>query len=167
MATSTSRLSYQDCYDILDKAIANEKGIRFPVSDYGYGNHLRVRLHYSRTLDRQENRITYPPEHKLHGRSIYDPIVVRLKQEGERWFMYLERHDIDSFDIQPLGEENVLDETTNGNLREIGGTGDGQPREEASEATHDVFAGEEEREAEPAKPIEEAGAAPVQARRRL
>lgn len=167
MATSTSRFSYQDCYDILDKAVANEKGVRFPIPDYGYGAHLRVRLHYARTIDRKENKEAYEPGHKLHGRSIYDPIVVRLREEERQWFMYLERHDVASFDIQPLGEDHVLDQSPESNLREVGGKSDSQSGEEASEATHDVFDGEAEREAEPAIETAAASPAPVSVRRRI
>jgi hypothetical protein len=168
MATSTSRLSYQDCYDILDKALENQKGIMFKVSDFGAGNHLRVRLHSARTIDREDNRVVYPPDHKLHGRSVYDPLVIRLRQlTKDEWTMYIERFNIEALDIKPLGEEHVLNETANSNLRETSAEGGGEPRSEAGEAAIDLFDGEAEREAEPASEAQEASPAPVQTRRRI
>jgi hypothetical protein len=167
MATSTSRLSYRDCYDVFDAALSNERGVKIEMLDYGAGNHFRVRLHTARSIDRKDNRAMYQPDHKLYGRSIYDPIVIRLRQEGTQWWMYLERFDAGSLNIQPLGEEHVLSEATNSNLREAGPSGGSQSGEEASEETHDVFAGEEEREAEPAEAATPAGPVAIPLRRRI
>lgn len=161
MAASTSRLSYSDCFDVLNKALSNDKGIRVEVPDYGAGNHFRVRLHTARSVDRKDNREAYSEDHKLYGRSIYDALVVQLREEKGKWWMYIRKFSTDNLNIEPLGEEHGINENTNGNLREAGGESDSQPREEASEAEIDVFDGEEEKEA---KPVEEA---PTQARRRV
>lgn len=167
MPTSTSRLSYQDCYDIFNAALANERGIRFEVPDFGAGNQLRVRLHYARSIDRKENREAYATDHKLYGRSIYDPLVVRLRNEDRKWWIIIEKFSIDSLNIQPLGKENVLDQSTDGHLREVSGEGHQEPREEASEAAIDIFDGEAEQEAQPEAIIEKESPAPIQTRRRL
>lgn len=164
MSASTSRLSYQDAYDILDRAVANEKGIRVHVPDFGAGNNLRLRLHQARKIDREDNRDTYPEDHKLHGRSVYDPLVARLKQGHGKWWLYLEKMSAESLTIEPLGEENVITETTDGHLREAGPESGGEPRSEAVEETIDVFDGEAER---PPEPVEGESPAPVQARRRV
>lgn len=162
MATSQSRLSYTDCYEVLDKAIANQKGIRVEVSDLGAGRHYRVRLHQARSIDRKDNKETYPEDHKLHGRSVYDQLVVRLRLVKSKWWMYIERFSTDNLNIEPLGEDHVIDEATDGNLRETSGASDEEPRIEASEAEIGIFDGEQEKEAK-----EEVRLPPAQAFRRL
>lgn len=148
MATSSSRLSYNDCYDILNLALQNTKGIKVEIGDYGIGNHLRVRLHTARTIDRKDNRQSYQPDHKLYGRSIYDPLVIQLKNEDDKWWMYIQRMDASALNIEPLGEDHVFNQSPPSNLRAPSGEGGSQSSEEASEETHDVFDGEEEKEAE-------------------
>lgn len=164
MSASTSRLSYSDCYDILDQAVANTQGIRVQVPDLGAGNNLRLRLHQARKLDREDNKETYPEGHKLHGRSIYDPLVNRLKEIRGKWWLYIEKMSAESLIIEPLGEENVFTETPNSDLREARPAGGDEPRSEASEAEIDVFDREAER---PPEPVEGESPAPVQARRRV
>lgn len=167
MATSTSRLSYGDCFEILDKALENKKGIKFQIPDYGAGNHLRVRLHSARKINREDNQVIYQPDHQLYGRSIYDPLVCRMRKEKGIWFMYIERLDIGALDIQPLGEDYVLTETPISDLRAAGGEGEPQSGEEASEAAIDVFDGEAEREAEPPTEAPQESPGGVLARRRI
>ena len=155
MAASSSRLSYNDCFEVLDKAIANTKGIRVEVPDWGAGNNYRLRLHQARAIDRKDNKETYPDDHKLYGRSIYDQLVVRIKQVGTRWWMYIERFSTDNLNIEPLGEEYVIDESSNGNLRAAEGAGESQPRIEAIEEEITVFDGERPQEAEPIEEVKE------------
>mgnify|MGYP001604604296 CR=1 FL=1 len=145
MATSQSRLSYSDCYEVLDKAIANQKGIRVQVDDFGAGNNYRLRLHQARAIDRKDNRETFPEGHKLHGRSVYDQLVVRIKEIKGKWWMYLERFSTANLNIEPLGEEYVIDETPNSNLREVSGAGESPPRSQAVEAEIGIFDGEQEK----------------------
>lgn len=167
MATSPSRLSYSDAFDILDEALNNSKGIRVEVPDDGAGMHLRVRLHSARMIDRKDNLSEYPEGHKLHGRSIYDQLVCRVRKQNERWWLYIERFSTNNLNIQPLGEPDGLDQSTESNLGAAGGESPEQQGEEASEAATDVFGGETERQAEPAEPIAETSNPSVQARRRL
>ena len=150
MATSTSRLAYNDCFDVLDEALANKKGIRVEVPDWNTGNYYRLRLHSARAIDRKDNKETYPDDHKLYGRSIYDQLVVRLREEGKKWWMYIERFSTENLNIEPLGEENVIEQSPNGDLRKAGGAGESQPRSEAREEEITIFDGEPEKEAEAA-----------------
>ena len=151
MAGSTSRLAYRDCYEVLDKALRNTKGIKVKVPDHGSGNNYRLRLHMARSIDRKDNQATYPEEHKLHGRSVYDPLVIRLRQEGKNWWMYVEKFSTENLEIESLGEENVINESSNGNLREAEGTSPPQRADEEIPQATEVFDGEEERPAEPAE----------------
>lgn len=167
MATSPSRLSYTDAFDILDGAMANSKGVRVEVNDAGAGMHLRVRLHSARMIDRNDNKTEYPPGHKLYGRSIYDQLVCRVRKDDGKWWLYLERFSTASLNIQPLGEPDGFNQSTESDLGAAGGESLSQSREETSEAPTDVFDGEVERQAEPAEPVAEEGNPSIQARRKL
>lgn len=96
MTTSTSRAAYTDCYALLDRALDRPAGIRIacgPEADpsaLGTANQLRVRLHTARSMDRMEARKVYPPDDPAHGISVYDILVVKIKQAEEQWWVYIE-----------------------------------------------------------------------------
>lgn len=81
MTTPTSRNAYRPYYEILDRALASEAGLRIRVSDRGAANQLRVRLHTARSLDRDLARSAYELEDPKHGISVYDELTVRVVEE--------------------------------------------------------------------------------------
>ncbi len=105
MVTSTSRLAYGDCYDLMDKAIADPKGIKIKFAQEEDAWHFRIRLHTARKIDRLDNMVTYPETHALHGRSVYDALVMRIKTLTDKvvW-LRLERVDGREFEIESLSE---------------------------------------------------------------
>lgn len=79
--------------------------------------------------------------------------------------MYIQKFSIDNLNIEPLGGENVFDESANGDLRPAQGESGGEQREETSEAEIGVFDGEEERkEVQISEAVEGATAVPVRRR---
>jgi hypothetical protein len=108
MAISNSRFSYGDCYDLMDKALADSKGIRIKFSSYGEALHFRLRLHTARRIDRKDNLEVYPGEHAMHGKSPYDPLIMRIKPtaDGTTW-LRLEKVDAREFTIESLAEDDV------------------------------------------------------------
>lgn len=106
MASSTSRLSYSDCYDLFDKALAADKGIRFPVLDKGSANHFRVRLNTARALNRRDNYASYTEDHPLWGRSEYDSLSVLVRDIDGQFYIYLTKiPQVDSLNVEELGDE--------------------------------------------------------------
>lgn len=96
MTISDSPLSYQDCYDAMERALEDTKGIRLRVAKVADAYHLRMRLNQARAINRRENRRTYDPEHHLFGRSIYDRLMFKVKERtnhngDQRVYVYLER----------------------------------------------------------------------------
>ena len=90
MTLSPSRAAYEDCFELLDQALAGD-GIRVSAEDSGAAQHLFMRLHYARTLSRDESRKLYEPEHPEFGISAYDGLIVRRPREREgRWWVYIE-----------------------------------------------------------------------------
>jgi len=89
VTVSTSRLAFNDCYDIFDQALADPSGIRVAFESEGAARHFRLRLHQARKIDRQDNAKIYGVDHPMFGRSAYDPIQAMLRQVEGVWYVYL------------------------------------------------------------------------------
>lgn len=107
MVTSTSRLAYGDCFDLMDKAIADPKGIKIKFGLEAEAWHFRIRLHTARKIDRADNKITYMDVHPMHGKSVYDVLTMRIATpngpNGIAW-LRLERIDAREFEIESLAD---------------------------------------------------------------
>lgn len=111
MVVSTSRLAYSDCFDLMEKAIADQKGIQIKFARYEDAHHFRLRLHASRKIDRNDNKVLYGEEHPMHGRSVYDQLTMRIRKLGDdsAW-LRLERIDAREFEIESLSESPLQPE---------------------------------------------------------
>lgn len=116
MVTSTSRLAYSDCFDHFERALADEKGTRIKVGSFGDAMYLRTRLHAARSIEREENKRVYDPDHMLYGRSIYDVLVCRISifdennqltskdnPTGTAW-LYIEKKLAGDLEVESLSE---------------------------------------------------------------
>ncbi len=91
MTLSTSRASYEDCFELFDQALEKADGIRVSAFDHGAAYHLFSRLQYARTLHRAEATEIYEPSQPEFGISIYDTLIVRRPRERDgRWWVYIE-----------------------------------------------------------------------------
>jgi hypothetical protein len=95
MSSSTSHASYEDCFRVFDEAMQQPNGIRIEVSDEGAGMQLRTRLHFSRQMDRDNNRRLYEATDERYGVSPYDSLIIREpKFLDEKWWVYIEPRKI-------------------------------------------------------------------------
>lgn len=95
MSLNNSRRSYDDCFVLFDRALEADRGIRVEVPDSDAATYLRMRMHHARTIDRRENKTTYPdPAEALHGRSVYDIFVIRI-EDGEPAWVYLDKQKVE------------------------------------------------------------------------
>ena len=90
MTVSHSKSAYNDCYDLFDRATDSSIGIRVSCETRGMANNLRTRLHYARKLNREQAKEIFPDDHPDHGKSAYDPLVVRVHHDGDGWWVYIE-----------------------------------------------------------------------------
>lgn len=112
MTASTSRLAYHDCFDILDRAMADDIGTRIKFSAYGDASHFRMRIHRARVIDRDENRRLYDDDHHMWGKSIYDILKVTVDKESDDiWWLYVKKFDTSNFVVEDLSS---LEENTDG-----------------------------------------------------
>ncbi len=93
MPPSTSRLSFIDCYTVLDQALASKLGLRLTFEDPGSARSFQLRLNTARRLNREDNAETYDATHPLHNASEYDTLLIRLKANGEGSVVIVEKVD--------------------------------------------------------------------------
>lgn len=80
MAYNTSITSYVDIRGALDRALTSEKGVRLRFPDERAALTFKGRVHSFRYQDRKENKKVYPEDHPMHGRSAYDPLMVKTEE---------------------------------------------------------------------------------------
>lgn len=104
MVVSSSRLAFTDCFELMERAIADQKGIQIKFASYGDAVHFRLRLHSARRVDRRDNKDIFGEDHPMWGRSVYDQLTMRIRQfEGGAW-LRIERIDAREFEIESLSE---------------------------------------------------------------
>lgn len=108
MPVSNSRLSYSDCFTLFNKAYEDPKGARYQVNggkNRGDSWQFRLRMHNARQIDRKDNKEIYEPGDPLYGRSIFDPLIIQIKQDTEElWWIYVVHTEIDGDQIESLSE---------------------------------------------------------------
>ena len=104
MSLSNSRLAYRDCFDLLDRALEEGRGIRIELASRANATTFRMRIHQARQLDRTDNTATYPADHHLYGCSIYDELVARIEELDGRVFLHLDKQKVDILGVEPIPE---------------------------------------------------------------
>jgi len=94
VSLSTSRLAYTDCFEALDRALEDEKGVRVKATDEGQANHLRMRMHQARKIDRQDNCAIYEEGAPLYARSVYDPLTLKIRLVKGEYYIYIIRNTL-------------------------------------------------------------------------
>lgn len=105
MTLPTHRVSYQVEYGILDKALNDELGARVKMPTWEAANHLRSRVHQARKIDRVQNTDAYPEGHQMHGQSIYDKLVCRIKQHKGYHYLYIEQRSAEDLTVERLSAD--------------------------------------------------------------
>lgn len=112
MTTSNSRLSYEDCFKILDQAVESPNGLRLKFKEHGDAIHFRLRCHCARMIDRHDNKQTYPaPDpvtgdagHPMWGRSVYDDIVIKVRLRGKVTYADILLRSKSEYEIEELSD---------------------------------------------------------------
>ena len=106
MVASNSRLSYGDCFDLMDKAIDDQKGIAIRFGTSAEAWHFRIRLHTARRIDRTDNMETYEQGHPMYGRSAYDPLTMRIREKNGEVWLRMEKVNAREFEVTSLSKES-------------------------------------------------------------
>ncbi len=92
MSLSNSRLAFADCETLFDKALDSPNGARWQAGDGSYGDqmHFRSRMHQFRTIVRKDNKEIYGEGEPLYGRSVYDALTIRVREDADhKWWLYV------------------------------------------------------------------------------
>lgn len=89
MSLPTSRAAYEDYYAIWERALADPAGIRLRLPDYESAIFHRIRLHYSRTLQKHESRDLYEPGDPQYNVSPYDRYQCLIRPTPDREAFHL------------------------------------------------------------------------------
>ena len=91
MSLTNQISTYPDCFDLFQRAADSPAGVRAPTANYETAKLLQMRMHQARALQRQEARRIYPLDDIRWGKSVYDHLVVRVRQDTEgTWWVYVE-----------------------------------------------------------------------------
>lgn len=104
MSYNKSPLAFDDIAEAFERALASPKGIRIPCTSRGAAINLRSRFNYMRKVNRIDNRRTYPPDHPMHGHSIYDKLILRIppRESPDGATLYIEQRTIESMNIEEI-----------------------------------------------------------------
>lgn len=83
MPPSESTLSYNDVRAVCDRALANGRGLNITCNDLSEAHSLRFRIYAMRNLDRAANSRTYAADHPMHGKSVYDQLMLTPRQKED------------------------------------------------------------------------------------
>lgn len=76
MTHATSILAYPDVKDVLDRALQSERGVKLQFDTSREAERFKARACMFRVLVRRENAKIYEIAHSLHGRSVYDCLII-------------------------------------------------------------------------------------------
>jgi hypothetical protein len=91
MSLSNSRQAYEDCYDMMDKALESSDGVRVGFEDREQAVYLRMRMNQARQLDRKFNTGRYNGDDPRRRHSEYDVLSMRIRVEGGMYWIYIEK----------------------------------------------------------------------------
>lgn len=108
MSISESRLAYQDCQDLFEKAMDDPKGVRVFIGTKEMARFFVMRMHKCRQINRRDNKDIYPEGEPMHGASAWDKIKCSMKEDEEgQWWVYAEKVELDPSLVESLSEPDV------------------------------------------------------------
>lgn len=72
--------------------------------DFDSAVHFRMRLHTARAIDRRDNAAVYPVGDPMHGTSVYDALIIRIKNIDGEIYVYAEHLSIEPGALEPLSQ---------------------------------------------------------------
>lgn len=106
MPVTKSPLAFEDCRELMAKALETERGIRVPCDDMRSTHRLRARMFTLRRIDRDANRKIYPEESVLHENSEFDKLVITIPraEDGKTPLpeIHLVKRSMKHYDVEEL-----------------------------------------------------------------
>lgn len=97
--------AYKDCFELFEKAKADEVGARAQLPTQKAAYVFQMRMHQARALEREESRKAYKSFELPYNKSEFDDLIVTIKEDTEGcWWVYVERHGAAIIAIETLSE---------------------------------------------------------------
>jgi len=112
VSVPTSLHSYTDCVELFDRALESKAGIRVRMDSGEAATNFRMRMHQARKLHREQNKLTYQPDHPMFGTSPYDAYTLRIRAEDNTVWLYLEPNLSVLDKVEDLSGHQPLSEET-------------------------------------------------------
>lgn len=112
MSLSNSRHAYVDCFNVMDQAMADTKGIRVMFKLESDAKYFRMRCNQARAIDRRESLLIHKIGDPLYNISAYDVLRMTVHEDIEdNWWVYFEKLEIKLGNIESLSsvEDQPLD----------------------------------------------------------
>lgn len=105
MSAPTSRAAYEAEFDLLDRAVASERGVQRLFTDRGAAFQFRTRLHKARSYDQEDSKKIYERTDPQWNSTPYACIIVRepfYEQERGVWVLRLEKNSIEHMVVEDI-----------------------------------------------------------------
>lgn len=94
MSLPTSKNSYLDCIEYLDRAMHETKGARIKIGSYDEGIRLRMRMHQLRAILRRDTKLIYSIGDPGYDTTEYDCLTLTVDLIAEQWYVVMKKNEI-------------------------------------------------------------------------
>lgn len=107
MTLSNSEFAYKDCFRLFDQCMESARGLRIEYPEERTASYMALRFNKARMLDREKNSRMYSEAEPLYGKSIYDEISIRKREDNGKFYLVLVKTEAmaDAVVIEELGED--------------------------------------------------------------
>lgn len=105
MSLPTSKNSYLDCIEYLDRAMAETKGARIKIGSYDEGIRLRMRMHQLRAILRRDTKLIYSIGDPGYDTTEYDCLTLTVDLIAEQWYVVMKKNEIRVDAIEPIPDD--------------------------------------------------------------
>ncbi len=90
--------AYLDCTDAYTRAVesvdAGGPGVRIRLGSWAQANYFRMRMNNARAINRRDNTDVYSPGDPLYKGSVWDALMVTIREVDGEHYVYVEPHGV-------------------------------------------------------------------------
>lgn len=122
MSLPTSKNSYLDCIEYLNRAMAETKGARIRIGSYDEGIRLRMRMHQVRAILRKDSKLIYVIGDPGYDVTEYDSLTLTVEKIEEQFYVVIRKNEANIDAIEPIPDGPALipqDDFINAEFEEV------------------------------------------------
>lgn len=109
MSIPKSRGAYGDCYEVMERALEDEVGVRVQFEDENAATFFRMRMHTARAIIRKDNCRIYEENDPMWNASMYDKLIARIVTADDGVWLEIKKTDVLPGKIESLSSTPLLD----------------------------------------------------------